>query len=213
MKYLFLGLMGICLYTIPAQARPVSYPGGWTLMIMNSGHANSAHIHYSPTAFTSVGVRSEYRREGEFLLNAVQINNLLKRWNNPNSQANLYLKSGIGAAYSDADDFDGEVDAAGFTGIAADWEDRRYFVSYENRYLEAGDIADGYSQSARVGIAPYIGDYGDLHTWLMLQVEHEPEAQEKVTITPLVRLFKDVHLMEAGVSNQGDVLFNYIVRF
>jgi hypothetical protein len=182
-------------------------------MMTNSGDANSAHVHYSPTAKMSVGVRSEYRREGEYQLNTVQMNNLLKRWNKRDSQANLYLKSGIGFAYSDAGDFDGETDAAAFTGIAADWEDRRYFISYENRYIEAGDIADGYKQSARVGIAPYIGDYGDLHTWLMLQVDHSPESDEKVTVTPLVRLFKDVHLMEAGISNQGDVLFNYVIRF
>ena len=161
----------------------------------------------------SIGVRSEYQREDDFFFNGVQMNNLIKRWNNSGSQANLYLKSGIGAAYSNAGDFDGEIDAAGFTGIAADWEDRRYFVSYENRYIEAGDIHDGFHQSSRVGIAPYIGDYGDLHTWLMLQVDHTPESEEKATVTPLVRFFKDVHMMETGVSNQGDVLFNYIVRF
>jgi len=196
-----------------AQARPVSYPGGWTLMLSNSWDSNSAHVHYSPSARMSIGARSAYHRKDDFYYSGVQMNNLIKRWNNDGSQANIYLKSSIGVAYSDADEFDGEIDAAGFTGIAADWEDRRYFISYENRYFEAGDIHDGYHQSGRVGIAPYIGDYGDLHTWLMLQVSHEPEADEKITVTPLVRFFKDVHMMEAGVSNQGNVLFNYVARF
>lgn len=182
-------------------------------MLMNNGHSNSAHVHYSPTAKTSIGVRSEYWREDDFYFNGVQMNNLIKRWNEKHSQANFYLKSGIGVAYSDRDDFDGETDASGFTGIAADWENRRYFVSYENRYIEAGDIHDGFHQSSRVGIAPYIGNYGDLHTWLMLQVDHVPESDEPVTVTPLVRFFKDVHMMEAGLSNEGNVLFNYIVRF
>jgi len=196
-----------------AQARPVSYPGGWTLMLSNSWDSNSAHVHYSPTARMSVGVRSEYVRGDDFYFNGVQMNNLIKRWNSKDSQANFYLKSSIGAAYSDAGDFDGEVDAAGFVGIATDWEDRQYFVSYENRYMDAGDIHDGFHQSARAGFAPYVGDYGDLHTWLMVQVDHEPESEEKVSVTPLVRLFKDTHLMEAGISNQGDVLFNYVRRF
>jgi len=213
MKSFYLSLLGLCVLALPAQARPISYPSGWTAMVMNDGDVNSIHIHYSPTAYTSVGVRSEYRRNNEYQLNSVQMNNLLKRWNSKNSQANFYLKSGVGIAYSDAGDFDGETEAAGFTGIALDWEDRRYFTSYENRYIEAGDIDNGYMQSARVGIAPYIGDYGDLHTWLMLQVDHVPKSDEPVTVTPLVRLFKDVHLLEAGVSNQGDVLFNYILRF
>lgn len=216
MKSLLLTLscfMIFALYSTDVHARPISYPGGWTLTLMNNGHSNSANVHYSPTARTSIGVRSEYRREGDYLLNSIQMNNLLKRWNNKNSQANIYLKSGVGFAYSDEDAFDGEVNAAGFSGIAMDWENRRYFLSYENRYIEAGDIDSRYTQSARVGVAPYVGNYGDLHTWLMLQIEHTPESNEKVTVTPLIRLFKDTHLMEAGFSNQGDVLFNYIRRF
>jgi len=165
--YAFIG-MGLIIPNI-AIARPVSYPGGWTFMTMNDGDKNSAHIHYSPTAKTSVGYKFEYWRDKEFTLNAVR--------------------------------------------IAADWENRRFFTSYENRYTEAGEIDDFYQQSARVGFAPYEGDYGDLHTWLMLQVEHMPEADNNFTVTPLVRLFKDVHLFEAGMNNRGEVLFNYVLRY
>lgn len=213
MRFLLFALLGMGLFIPSVHARPVSYPGGWTLMLMNDDDKNTAHLHYSPTAKTSVGYKFEYWRDDEFTINAVQMNNLLKRWNKKESQANLYLKSGLGVAHSDQGDFDNETDAAGFTGIAADWEDRRYFISYENRYTEAGDIADFYTQSARVGWAPYEGDYGDLHTWLMLQVEHTPESDDNFTVTPLVRLFKDVHLFEAGMNNRGEVLFNYVFRY
>jgi hypothetical protein len=214
MRYVLYVLLGMGLI-IPniANARPVSYPSGWTAMLMNDGDKNSAHVHYSPTAKTSVGYKFEYWRDKEFTLNAVQMNNLLKRWNKKDSQANLYLKSGLGVAYSNEGDFDSKTSAAGFTGIAADWENRRFFTSYENRYTEAGEIDDFYQQSARVGWAPYEGDYGDLHTWLMLQVEHMPEADNNFTVTPLVRLFKDVHLLEAGMNNRGEVLFNYVFRY
>lgn len=215
MRYVLYALLGMGLM-IPniAEARPVSYPGGWTAMLMNDGDKNSAHIHYSPTAKTSVGYRFEYRRDDKFTINAIQMNNLLKRWNKKNSQANLYLKSGLGIADSDHDDFDNdETQAAIFTGLAADWEDRRFFTAYENRYLEAGDIGNVFMQSARVGFAPYVGDYGDLHTWLMLEVKHTPEGKNNVSITPLVRLFKNVHLLEAGINNHGEVLFNYTIRY
>jgi hypothetical protein len=141
------------------------------------------------------------------------MNNLLKRWNQKDSQANIYLKSGLGIAHSDTVSFDNETQAAGFTGIAADWENRHLFTSYENRYTEAGNIADFYSQAAREGWAPYEGDYGDIHTWLMLEMEHAPEAEENITLTPLIRVFKDVHLLEAGMSTRGDVLFNYVFRY
>lgn len=214
MRYILCALLGMGLI-IPAiaDARPVSYPGGVTVMLNNDGDKNTAHLHYSPTAKTSVGYKFEYWRDDAFTINAIQMNNLLKRWNKKDSQANLYLKSGLGVAHSDNANFDSETEAAGFTGVAADWESRRYFISYENRYTEAGDIADFYMQSARVGVAPYIGDYGDLHTWLMLQVEHAPESDDKLTVTSLVRIFRDVHLLEAGMNNRGEILFNYVIRY
>ncbi len=212
-KHILYSLMAMGLLIHSAQARPVSYPGGITAMTMNNGEANTFHLHYSPTAKTSLGYKFEYWRDKELKINAFQMNNLLKRWNKKDSQANLYLKSGIGLAHSDDGKYNGDNSAVGYTGIAADWEDRRYFVSYENRYTEAGKLDDFYMQSARVGWAPYEGDYGDLHTWLMLEVSHLPENKDNFEITPMVRLFKDVHLLEAGMNTKGEILFNYVIRY
>lgn len=217
MKNFYLSF-GIILLSIPiiwhqALARPVSYPDAWTNMIMSNADRYSLHLHYSPTAKYSLGYKLEYWRGDDYVINAFQINHLLKRWNRPDSQANLYLKSGIGIAYSDHNDFEGETNLAAFTGLAADWENQRFFVSYENRYTEAGDIDNFYMQSARVGLAPYIGDYGDLHTWFMLEADHKPEGEDTFTLTPMVRFFKGVHLVEAGISDHGDVLFNWIIRY
>lgn len=210
-RYSFLGIVLMIPFFV--QARPVSYPGGWTVMQMNDGEKNIAHIHYSPTAKTSVGYKFEYWRDRDMTVNAVQVNHLLRRWNRPDSQANLYLKSGIGVANSDGLAADSKTSLAGFMGIATDWEDRRHFVSYANRYTWVDEVDAFFQQSFRLGWAPYEGDYGDLHTWLMLQVEHSPESDNQLTLTPLVRLFKDVHLLEAGMSNRRELVFNYIFRY
>lgn len=194
--------------TIPAVARPISYPGGIAPMVMNDGTSNSANIQYSPTATYSIGYTFEHFREDNFNLHSLQVNNLLKRWNNPDSQGNLYLESGIGLSAKNE-----SIHPAAFTGIEADWEDRRFLVSYKNRYTTGQDINDFYMESARLGVAPYIGEFGDLHTWLMVQVDHNPRAKDPVTVTPLVRLFKGTHLVEAGVSNQGKILFNWMIQF
>ena len=123
------------LFTGSLAARPVSYPGGWTVMSMNDGDRYSGHIHYSPSAFYSVGYKGEYWREFDFQIHALQLNNLLKRWNKRHSQANLYLKTGAGITSSD---LTGDVDPVAFATIAADWETRRYFLSYENRVCPLG---------------------------------------------------------------------------
>lgn len=209
MKTRFCLAAAVLLVASPVQARPVSYAGGWTAMQMNDADASTLHLHYSPTVNYSVGYKAEYWRDGNWQFHGLQLNNLLKRWNMPGAQANAYLKSGLGVSLQGD-----SRHAAGFMGFAADWETRRYFTSYENRYMQAGgDVGGFYTQKARIGIAPYVGDYGDLHTWLMVQAEHMPERDDPVVVTPMVRFFKDVYMAEFGVSHRGDVMANWIVRF
>ena len=47
----------------------------------------------------------------------------------------------------------------------------------------------------------------------MLQIEHMSEADQDYTVTPLIRLFKDVHLIELGLNNHNKFLFNYVFRY
>ena len=200
-------------YTPQSLSRPVSYPGGWTIMQKNEKSVHSLHVHYSPTARYSVGYRTEYWRDEGWQFHGVQLNYLVKRHNMPTSQANLYLKGGLGMAYGDLGLPDGETQPAAFTDIAFDWESRRYFTSYETRAYYARDIDKFLRQKARVGIAPYLGDYDDVHSWLMLQVDHITGEGDRISFTPLVRMFKNEYLGEVGISNKGEVLFNLIIRF
>lgn len=189
-------------------ARPVSYPGGWTVMQRNNSNFSSLHLHYSPTARYSLGYRGEYWLRRDAWLQSLAVNNLIKRWNRPASQANFYLKSGLGAASSSS-----TSDPLAYTGVGLDWEDRRYFTSYEIRGQYADQVDRSVLQEARIGVAPYVGEYGDLHTWIMLQADYEPEGREPFTLTPLLRFFKSEYLLEVGINQRTDVLINWIVRF
>ena len=209
MKFYLASILFMLAFTHNALARPVSYPGGITLMQTNDMLSSNLHIHYSPSIDYSIGYKGEYWRDDDWQFHGLQLNNLVKRWNKPASQANFYVKSGAGFIKPK----DGETELAGFTGLSVDWENRRYFTQYENRYYHAGDIDQFYSQKARLGIAPYMGDYGDLHTWLMLQVDHMPTAEDSLTVTPLVRLFKGEYLTEIGVNNRGEALLNIVIRY
>ena len=193
-----------------AMARPVSYPGGWTVMQMHSGENTSVHLHYSPDARHSVGFRGFHIRDINAFAGAVQVNLLLKRVNKPESQANLYFKWAAGAAWDDDDVF-----PTGFAGLAADWETRRLFVRYENRARSVGGRKNAFTQSARAGVAPYLADSGSIHTWLMIEVSHHPQSNfgDDFEITPLARFFKGSSLLEAGFSFNGKLTLNFIRRF
>lgn len=182
-------------------------------MVKTDEMSSSLGLHYSPSTFFSIGYQYENFKKNNFQMNAFQVNNLLYRRNTLNSQANIYLRSALGLATC-SDNSCGQSSQFGYsTGILSDWETQRLFVSYSNRYLNAYQLSHFFSQSARIGVAPYVGDFGDLHTWLMVEVNHAPGEDVAWSVTPLIRLFKSTHLFEAGVNNRGNLLINFVERF
>jgi hypothetical protein len=191
-------------------ARPISYSGGTTIMQQNNFIKNSVHLHYSPTYKYSIGYKGEYFKKEQISLNSLQLNNLVKRWNMPAAQANIYLKSNIGNANKS-----NQNQLYSSIGIAGDFETRKYFIAYKNKYYKTnGHILSSFQQKITIGVAPYVANYGKLHSWLMLQVDHQPVIEgDELIITPLIRAFKGMHLAELGVSSNKNILFNFIVRF
>lgn len=99
-------------------------------------------------------------------------------------------------------------------GVMADWETRRLFVSYRAMARDFGELDKSAFQAARFGFAPYEGDTGELHTWLMLELDHRPDNPEPFGITPLLRFFYGSALFEAGWSLTDDQpLLNFQYRF
>ena len=182
-------------------------------MQMNDFNRHSLHVHLSPSVKYSIGYRGEYWRKKEWQFHGTQLNYLIKRFNTPKSQANLYLKSGAGLAVSDYKNLNNNVEPNIFSGISVDWEDRQYYVSYQNRVNYNSSIDTFFLQKARIGLAPYIGDYGDFHTWIMLQVENMTKTKNKIIYTPMLRMFKGDLLAEVGLTNYKDFMFNFIKRF
>ena len=194
-------------------SRPISYPGGWTIMQMNDFNRHSIHLHLSPSVKYSLGYRGEYWRKKEWQFHGTQLNYLIKRFNTPKSQANFYLKSGAGFAMSDYKSHNNKLEPNLFSGVSIDWENRKYYISYLNRINYNSSINSFFLQKARIGFAPYVGDYGDLHTWLMLQVENMSKTKNKIIYTPMLRMFKGDYLAEAGLTNYKEFMFNFIKRF
>lgn len=193
------------------QARQISYSGGTTAMIMNDALLNSVHLHYSPSYKYSIGVKSENMHQQEISLNSLQVNYLAKRFNQKESQGNIYLRFNTGNAHKSSED-----EAFATVGLMTDFETRKYFISYQNAYYKSqDDIISFFTQKARIGIAPYIANYGNIHTWLMLQVQHQStlKGDQQTITTPLIRFFKGPYLTEIGVSSTKRVLFNFIARF
>ena len=53
-------------------------------------------------------------------------------------------------------------------GSQIDWETRRLYTQFETHsYLSKNTT---HFLSARFGVAPYLSDYDDLHSWIIIQI-------------------------------------------
>ena len=216
--YFLLAVLCILCFSTLSWSRPVSYKGGLTIMQMNKTDNHGLHLHYSPSAKWSIGYKGEYWSENYWSLHGVQINWLLKRWNQDRAQANIYVKLLGGGAFLESQSeqvLGTEKHLAGFLGWAADWESRRVYTAYESRFYFIGSINYVFNHEFRLGVAPYLGNYGDLHTFFILAVEFTYGKLEKSSILfiPMLRLFKGDYLMEFGITHKKNIIFNTMIRF
>ena len=198
------------------NARPISYPDSWTFMQKHNWEKTTVHVHYSPNAKNSMGYLGAYYQKENDRLHALQWNHLVFRNNEKKSQSNLYSKIHLGRlekAISEKNVFHGAFN------LSYDWETRKHFFLYtaEVEYTDDNEVeSTSFHQIARIGIAPYVAPYGEIHTWFMLQFEHHPDdldSDNHFIITPMVRFFKGDYLCEIGLNSNNQLLFNSIIRF
>ena len=192
-----------------AEAKPISYVNGFMVMQENDETGNTLSLDYTIDPSLAVGLYAKKESgDKDFTTVGPQVNYLVKRWNMPDGQANIFSMTGAGVSR-----FKGDDEFSAWTGILADYETRRIFTSYELRGMYAGDIEKSVWQRARVGFAPYLANYDDLNTWLMVQVDHHPAKDDKVVVTPLARFFYKTTLIEAGYSSNNRVMFNWVLQY
>jgi hypothetical protein len=139
---------------------------------------------------------------------APQFDYLVKRWNESDSQANIYAYGAFGAV-----NFQDQTGSSGLAGAEADAESRKYFASakYEKMWANLGP--DFFDVEARLGIAPYEAEFNEIASWFMIQYQWHPRLTRQYAITPLVRLFYKSVLFETGVSTDGDWMLNFMFHF
>jgi DNA-binding transcriptional MerR regulator len=202
-------IAGILFDGSQAEAKPISYVDGVMVMQENDETGYTFSVDYTLSPKYAVGLYAKKEHEGdEFTTFGPQLNTLIKRWNFPGAQGNIFNLTGVGVSR-----LDGKNEPSAWTSFLADYETRRIFTSYEARFMYAGDIEKSVWQRARVGFAPYVANYEDLNTWFMVQVDHHPAKDDTLVVTPLVRFFYKTTLVEAGYSSNDHVMFNWVLQF
>ena len=198
--YKFIGLFIALVFASYVESRPISWSGGSTMMYKSNSMMSSYYYHYSPSYKYSVG--AEYINDRHYNDQYISIRStyLLDRKNTKSSQRNLYLTASISSKSND--DL--------YYGIHGDWETRRYFTSFS--ILDKRASQKDYTENEfQIGIAPYLGEYNQLHTWIMLKSK-EDTRDDKWKTYPFIKLFKGDFLLEVG-SKESHWDLHFMKRF
>ena len=184
------------------EARPISYSGGSTLMVKSDNLSNSTYFHYSPSFKYSIGLEDFDNKLYQDDINYFRFTYLLNRKNTLNSQRNLYFQSGVDISNKNNN----------FYGAHGDWETRRWFAGFGYKKVE-GETNNGYENKyLQFGVAPYIGDYGDFHTWLMVKTK-KSSLTKNISTFPVLKFFSGDALVEVGYDDQTNWDLHLMYRF
>lgn len=206
---LFFSLVLTSTVALPGQAKPLSYVGGTMVMQENDETGNTLSVDYTFDPHFALGLYAKRDIGGkEFYTIGPQLNTLIKRWNLPHGQGNIFSMTGVGAARQGSNN-----QPAAWAALLADYETRRVFFSYEPRLMYGGNIESSFWQRAQAGFAPYLANYDDLNTWLLIRMDHHPAKNDHFVVTPVLRFFYKTIWLEAGYSSNHHVMINWIVQF
>ena len=185
------------------SAHPVIFKNGKVFWITQNPSFNDIRLGVSKTNSWLIGGRLLEDRNSNETFALVNNNYLAKRWNNRNSQANLYLLSSVGLNTRNSK-------SMGTIGIHGDWEDRRFMVM---QMIEHFSHNSALVSNTRLAYSPYTVDYSKTSTWLIAHYRIEyNDNQYSYMFFPVIRLFKKNYLFEIGY-NGNDSFLSFMTHF
>lgn len=159
-------------------------------------------LNYSPKlghAFGLEVMRMSAKREQATTIVGLNYTGLIKRWNLPSAQANVWFQGSIGEA-------NGQYDGFAYTpSLQFDAETTRLYFLAKARLIRANDM--NYDTAAvQAGFSFYETSFDETQPWFVLEAKTMRNTEPNVQITPALRLINKNYFLELGVTNlfQGE---------
>ena len=185
------------------NAHPVIFKGGKVIWLIDSPNITDIRFGKTFTRNWYSGIRIfDYKHSNQSFITSNN-NFLIKRWNSPDYQANIYALSSIG--------FNTESEKSIYNfGLNSDWENRRFLAMH---ILEYSSYDDSIMQNVRLAFTPKITEYEDISVWLIGQYSnHSIDNKNHEDIIPVVRLLNKNYLIEFG-GNGKENFFTLMFHF
>lgn len=196
-----------------AHAAPMGFKDSWMAMGDLSPNWREGFANYAFTPRDAIGPSLLYMRSDDKTrtreLAEVAYTRLLKRWNLPHAQANVWFIGGLGAVRGN--DFGG-TRAMASPGIQVDYETARVYAMAFGRLYRAEGLNHDYG-AVRLGFSFYETDYDEVQPWFVVEARRMRGLSDKTEITPMLRLIHNRYFVEAGVNNSKQLRFNFMYTF
>ena len=191
------------------MAHPVSFVDATSLMSYNRENENEILLTYTLKNYFAVGLTYNKIEAVDFTVPRLDF--LLRRWNNEDSQANIYISGGYGYERSFH-----ETKPVSLASAEMDWESRKYYASaeYDHYFRDRSGVVsrqDFEESRVRVGIAPYLAEFNELNSWLILEEQKMPDQDWQTGA--YIRLFYKNVMTEVGTVFGQGMAFNFMVHF
>lgn len=202
-----------CLLSSAASAAPIGFKDSWMVMTDLGPNWQEAWFNHAITSRDALGGEVLLMRSDDGdrrrTLGLASYTRLLKRWNLPEAQANVWLFAGLGAI--GGNDFAG-TRLAYAPGLQVDYETTRVYLAATGRLFRARHLNHDFA-SVRAGFSFYEADYDEIQPWLIVEARRMRDLSDKTEITPMLRLVHKRFFVEAGVNNSGQARANLMYTF
>ncbi|APW43695.1 hypothetical protein [Rhodoferax saidenbachensis] len=196
-----------------AQAAPMGFKDSWMTMGDLSPNWQEVLVNYALTPRDAIGASALKMRSDDETLTRdvaeVTYTHLVKRWNLPEAQANIWFIGGVGSVTGN--DFAGAKTLAA-PGIQVDYETTRVYASLYGRLYRAEGLNHDFA-AARLGFSFYEVDYDETQPWFIVEVRRMKGLSDKTEVTPMLRLIHNRYFVELGVNNAQQARANFMYIF
>lgn len=211
------GCLLCALATSLANAGPMGFQGSWMAMGDLGPNWREAFINYALTPRDAIGFSQTYMQADDNSrsrnLSEITYTRLLKRWNQPDAQANLWFVGGVGEMWMHDSGADQHTTRAAISpGIQADYETTRVYFSATHRLYRAADINHDYS-AVRAGFSFFETAYDKTQPWFLVEARTMNDLSDRIEVTPMLRLINRNYFVEAGANTFGQPRFNFMYIF
>ena len=171
-----------------------------SFMVMGEASEDYQEVmaNYSPVVGHAYGIELMRMRDKVGMtstISALSYTGLIKRWNMPGAQANLWFTGGIGESHGD--------DQSGFAytpSVQFDWETKRLYFLAKARMVRAPGM-NFDSATLQAGFSFYEAGFDETQPWFVLETRTMNNMDPAFQVTPMLRFINKNYFLEVGVTN------------